>query len=199
MSSTEFEAEYTPLDDHTHRYRVRRGGEPLGFASALRLWQGDEAFRRWFADLLRDSPFEAYRWETPPVTRTAVSRDFEFVLVDSPWLTGPVDPTAFSSYFSAGDIDAGVVVFTNLGGDAELVVPSPRAPAGVYAHLAAFVRGAPEAQVDALWRVIGRTVLQSLGERPRWLSTAGGGVAWLHVRLDLHPKYYVYAPYRIFN
>ncbi|MGI9175867.1 MAG: DUF6940 family protein [Rhodothermales bacterium] len=23
-----------------------------------------------------------------------------------------------------------------------------------------------------------------------WLSTAGGGVSWLHVRLDSRPKYY---------
>jgi len=31
---------------------------------------------------------------------------------------------------------------------------------------------------------------------PTWLSTAGGGVAWLHVRLDTRPKYYRYNPYR---
>jgi hypothetical protein len=31
---------------------------------------------------------------------------------------------------------------------------------------------------------------------PEWLSTAGAGVSWLHVRLDDRPKYYGYAPYR---
>ena len=30
---------------------------------------------------------------------------------------------------------------------------------------------------------------------PVWLSTAGHGVAWLHVRLDSQPKYYRYRPY----
>lgn len=35
-----------------------------------------------------------------------------------------------------------------------------------------------------------------LGAKPVWLSTAGAGVPWLHVRLDDHPKYYGYALYR---
>ncbi len=34
-----------------------------------------------------------------------------------------------------------------------------------------------------------------VGDRPTWLSTAGHGVAWLHVRLDTRPKYYRYTPY----
>ncbi len=35
-----------------------------------------------------------------------------------------------------------------------------------------------------------------IGHTPLWLSTAGGGVAWLHVRLDSRPKYYGYSPYK---
>ena len=31
---------------------------------------------------------------------------------------------------------------------------------------------------------------------PVWVSTAGAGVSWLHVRLDDRPKYYGYQPYR---
>ncbi len=33
-------------------------------------------------------------------------------------------------------------------------------------------------------------------EPERWLNTEGGGVAWLHVRIDQRPKYYHYAPYK---
>lgn len=36
-----------------------------------------------------------------------------------------------------------------------------------------------------------------VGTRPVWLSTAGAGVAWLHVRLDDRPKYYSYRPYTL--
>ena len=65
-----------------------------------------------------------------------------------------------------------------------------------YPHLAAFLRGAGKQQVRELWRRRAQEMLRSIGERPVWLSTAGGGVAWLHVRLDSRPKYYSHAPYR---
>jgi hypothetical protein len=35
-----------------------------------------------------------------------------------------------------------------------------------------------------------------MGEDRVWLSTAGAGVPWLHVRLDDAPKYYGHAAYR---
>ena len=37
---------------------------------------------------------------------------------------------------------------------------------------------------------------QTVNDKPTWLSTAGMGVAWLHVRLDQRPKYYAHRPYR---
>ncbi len=37
---------------------------------------------------------------------------------------------------------------------------------------------------------------QRIGAMPVWLSTAGAGVSWLHVRLDTRPKYYHHGPYR---
>jgi len=46
------------------------------------------------------------------------------------------------------------------------------------------------------WKLVGGAMERRLGPRPVWLSTAGGGVAWLHVRLDDRPKYYGYAQYR---
>jgi hypothetical protein len=38
-----------------------------------------------------------------------------------------------------------------------------------------------------------------LNNKPVWLSTAGAGVAWLHIRLDDRPKYYGYTPFRAFT
>ena len=58
-------------------------------------------------------------------------------------------------------------------------------------------RNAPNAQVDTVWRVIADAVLNRVCENPIWISTAGGGVAWIHFRLDSYPKYYGYAEYRI--
>jgi len=180
------------LAGRCRHYAVTDGDRPLPVSAALRLWQHDGAFRDLFIETLAKSPFRAFRWETPPVTRATVSRPLEFVLVDSPELDHPADASAFRSQFT----DAPVVTFENLGRDALMVVPCPEASADAYAHLAAFVRHGPSAQVHALWASIGQAVQQRLSDRPLWLSTAGSGVAWLHVRLDSRPKYYVHSPYK---
>ena len=158
-------------------------------------WQGDDGFRSLFNDALADSPFAAFRWETPPVTQATLARPFEFVLLDSPGLARRPDSEAFAEYFG-GAGEAEVVVFPNLGGDAIMVVPCPVAAPSAYGHLGAFVRGVPDRQRHALWQSIGQAMERRIGARPVWLSTAGAGVSWLHVRLDDRPKYYGFGPYK---
>lgn len=148
-----------------------------------------------FTDLLAKSPFRAVRWEVPVVTLSTVTRDFEFVILDCPFLERKPDSQAFAEHFELATGNP-VVVIPNLGGDAIMVVPRPIAGPECYGHLAAFVRSAPEWQQHALWRAVGKTMRQSLANRPVWLSTAGAGVSWLHVRIDNRPKYYAFAPYR---
>lgn len=177
------------------RAAVQRGPQPATFADVLDAWQDDAAFRTAFNRRLAEAPYAAFRWETPPVTDATADRPFEFVLLDSPGLAGRPDRAAFAGHFP-GAPDEGVVVFPNLGGDAVLVVPCPLAAPSAYGHLAAFVRGAPEPQRHALWESVGRAMARRLGPQPVWLSTAGAGVSWLHVRLDDRPKYYGFGPYR---
>ena len=177
------------------RFFAELDARPASFAEILRAWQDDAAFRSSFHAQLADAPYAAFRWETPPVTDTTTTRPFEFVLLDSPGLASHPDPRPFAEHFEAACGD-GIVVFPNLGRDAIMVVPSPLTSPSAYGHLAAFVRNAPEAQWHALWRTVGQAMCQRLGSRPVWLSTAGGGVSWLHVRLDDRPKYYGYGPYR---
>jgi len=50
----------------------------------------------------------------------------------------------------------------------------------------------------AIWRAVVETAETWLGRGDRlWISTAGLGVTWLHVRIDSSPKYYTHAPYRM--
>jgi hypothetical protein len=63
----------------------------------------------------------------------------------------------------------------------------------------AAAREAPELQQQALWQSIGEAMSRRINAKSAWLSTAGAGVAWLHVRLDDRPKYYGYVPYRQIN
>lgn len=178
------------------RYVPRREGLPVQHRDVLRYWRDDDAFRRFFVSLLTTAPFSGYRWETPPVTKLTASREFEFVLLDAPGLDRPPDAEAFAEQFKSASGNQRAVAFPNLGKDAVLVVPCPAGPATAYVHLAAFVRNAPEAQVHELWRVVGAAMESQLGAAPTWLSTAGMGVSWLHVRLDTRPKYYGFTPYR---
>ena len=168
---------------------------PVSYAQVLDCWQNDAAFRSFFTRILADSPFTAFRWETPLITASTASRPFEFVLLDSPGLAREPDAGAFAEHFS-GAAPEGIVEFLNLGKDAIMVVPCPGASLSAYSHLGAFVRQAPDPQIHALWRRVGAAMQRRLGARPVWLNTAGAGVSWLHVRLDDRPKYYGYAPYR---
>lgn len=175
-------------------FAVDVGGRPALYLDALRGWREDAAFRSFFNSLLADTPFTAFRWETPPVTSATLTRPFEFVVLDSPDLARRPDREAFAEHYD-GETD-GVAVFPNLGGNAILVVPCPVAESSAYGHLAAFVRRAPDPQRHALWTAVGEAMARRVGDRPVWLSTAGAGVSWLHVRLDDRPKYYGYAPFR---
>lgn len=166
---------------------------PLTFAAVLRLLADSADFRAWFTTMLLEVAPAAFRWETPAVSVSTQSRPFECVLIDDPRLQRRPEPQAFASYFRGGDAD--VLSVPNLGRTSELVVPRGIASEETYVHLASFLRDAPRSQVDALWRCVADTVLRSLSDRPLWLSTAGAGVAWLHVRIDRVPKYYWHRPY----
>lgn len=178
------------------QYRILEGDAPLSFRRFFELLESDHDFADWYSGELAAFEAEAFYWELPPLTSETLDQHAEFVLIEAPMLARfPPEPAPFASHFdrAAGE---DVIVFPNLGGDAVMVVPCPRGPDEHYPHLAAFLRHADRRQVRALWRVTAQEMLRRLGDRPTWLSTAGGGVAWLHVRLDSGPKYYSYDPYR---
>ncbi|MEL7024159.1 MAG: hypothetical protein AAGL69_10465 [Pseudomonadota bacterium] len=191
-----FRAVCAELDDRLHRYQIIENGGCVSFGSAFQLLRDDPQFRSILIAALVESPFSAYRWETPSVTRETADRDFEFVLLGAPGLKRAPDPSVFAEHFKA-DVERSVVAFENLGGDAMMVVPCPVGDSSKYCHLADFVRTAPQAQAHALWQAVGEKASARLSHRPMWINTAGGGVAWLHVRMDSTPKYYHHAPYRL--
>ena len=179
------------------RFQLLERGKRLRYLDVVGLWRTDKAFRVFFMSLLAEAPYSAYFWETPAVTAASVEQSFEFVLVDSPGLANvKPDPGAFRQYFQSAASNTEIVAFANLGNDAYLIAPCPRAPLCAYPHLAAFIREAPDHQKHALWQAVGKALERRLGGRPLWLSSAGLGVYWLHLRLDSSPKYYSFRPYR---
>jgi hypothetical protein len=177
------------------KYTMTEGEFVMSFAAVIYNLKTSIDFRAYFIELLKNCPFEAYFWEVKPITSNNLEDDFEFVLVDTTsFSTRKADQSSFQKYFST---DKYVVSFPNLRGDAQLVVPASLGEENTYLHLANFVRQAPEKQVDAFWQLVGKTFEQKIGEQPKWLSTAGLGVSWLHVRIDSTPKYYRYHHYKV--
>jgi len=165
--------------------------------------QQDSNCRLGLTNALRSSSYSAFFFETKGVTTQDPShqQNFEFVLVDAPHLKSFAEtnasPRSFTEHFSKCQ-GAFACSFLNLGGDAKLVAPNPgnEDDAVTYSHLAAFVRTAPVAQIDELWKLVAMEYVKSIhSDHAVWLSTDGTGVPWLHVRLDSIPKYYSYGPF----
>lgn len=187
----------TVEEKHAHKYKLRQAGELLSYGGFLKHLQGDEEFRSFFINLLRDVPFKAYHWETPPVQSSSIDQPFEFVVSNTPGIDLPPDPGPFQQYFSALSKEETIAVFDNLGKDATLIasVPPEEKEDRNYSHIGTFTDNATEQEQHALWQAVGRVTKEQISDQPFWLNTAGGGVAWLHVRLDSRPKYYRHAPY----
>ena len=190
-----WEARHQPVPSGT-RYHIFRRQSPLSFRELFSLLEDDSDFARWYGETIARSAFAAFFWELPPVTIDTFDNDAEFVLMDSTSLAGlRPEPAPFESQFRLHQ-SADVITFPSLGGDALLIVPTPLAEIETYTHLATFLRNAPQSQVLSLWKIAAGAVRDNLGRKPRWLSTAGLGVPWLHLRLDTRPKYYRFATYK---
>lgn len=176
--------------------RILQENAHLTFRELFSLLENNTDFARWYGDILSSCEFAAFFWEFPALTTDTLDNDAEFVLIESSSVaTLRPESTAFESQFARHQ-GVDVITFPNLGGDALLIVPTPLGAVESYGHLATFVRSAPRIQVRSLWKTTARTVCENLSDNPRWLSTAGLGVPWLHLRLDTRPKYYRYTPYK---
>jgi hypothetical protein len=174
------------------KYELYQDEEQLRYDDFLSQLLENDAFRSFWIRLLREVPFNAYHWETPPVSIANKSQPFEFVVSSTPGIDLPPNYSPFEQYFRSGDK---VAVFDNLGGDAKLVAPVPPEEEQNYSHIGTYTKNSSEQEQHALWQKVGQRTQQKISGQPLWLNTAGGGVAWLHVRLDSRPKYYRYQPY----
>jgi hypothetical protein len=175
-------------------FAIRTNAGPVSRATFFEMLADDSSLRSALTATLRESRHSAFAWEMPALCAATADQEAVFALIDSPSLARVApDPSPFAAQLSNCDR---VATFPNLGGDAILVVPSPRAAPGA-THLAAFVRTAQADIVDELWSAVGLAVARrrTAKAEPLWISTAGLGVHWLHVRVDDRPKYYRHRPF----
>lgn len=162
------------------------------------------------------TPFKAFFFETKGVSQKTLTKQFEFVLVNSPHLhtfcesNGP-DLRSFaqqllSKQCNEDDSNKYGCSFPNLSGDAQLIVPKwdiyknelANIPTSAYSHLASFLRECPSDQINSVWKIVASQYSLEIHKfamnsaYPIWLSTSGMGVSYLHFRLDKRPKYYTF-------
>jgi len=186
----------TTLEDHVHNITLYDGETQLTYEAVISLWRNDPGFRDFYFSILKDTPFAAFFWENPPVTASTLGRSYEFVLIDTPQLARiTADSSPFQDRFNPTESDQTVITFGNLSQDAELIVPCPLAPHSFYTHFASFIQYAPEHQKHDLFISLAKELDGRINDNPIWVSTSGLGVYWLHIRLDIRPKYYSHLPY----
>jgi hypothetical protein len=127
-----------------------------------------------------------------------------FALIDAPELAGRTpDQDAFQLHIKdARDALETVAIFRNRKNNATLVCPAPvlgvedvrRGGGCCCCDVAAFVRGSDALVAADFWKHVAVQVLQAIAKGPTWVSTAGQGVAWLHVRVGTDPKDYHATP-----
>jgi hypothetical protein len=177
------------------RILVLQDSVPLPIIDMLKLLAENALFADWYSAVLASSCIEAFFWELPALSLNSIHRDSEFVLLDAPALKARAqDQRPFNEHFAANEHD--ISVFTSLGGDAQLIAPCPTTDIACYSHLAVFIRQAPVLQRQHFWHAAAATALELMSDKPRWLSTSGLGVSWLHARLDQKPKYFQHKPYK---
>ena len=188
--------EISDLIWHFTYYDTANPDTPLTFRQVVENWITNTAFCGFHNQVLSNVPFKAYKWETPVVDVDRFDRPFEFVVLNSPGLDRKENSTPFKQQFKAAGTENAIIQFDNIGRNAVLVVPIPCGANVNHCHLTSFLSTCRAEEETELWRTVGTAMQQRVSNKPVWLSTAGGGVAWLHVRLDDRPKYYGYQPFK---
>eukprot|EP00040_Diaphanoeca_grandis_P012177 m.62048 g.62048 ORF g.62048 m.62048 type:complete len:272 (-) comp23074_c1_seq3:66-881(-) len=174
----------------------------LTFEGALQHMQDDPTFVDSLKNLVVNYDAKAVYFEVIPVTAATLStRVFEFALSPAVRLSqSQPDPQTFEGHFETAraNNNINVATFGNLGGDTTLVSPLPMKGKS-YPHLVEFLKQAPTTQILATFNAFAKSAHETITKRGSgntYLSTAGDGVTWLHLRLDPRPKYYNYAKYK---
>ncbi|EDM25266.1 hypothetical protein LNTAR_24843 [Lentisphaera araneosa HTCC2155] len=175
-------------------YKVMNFGKALNYKLFFQKLKSDINFRTIFIEVLQKSNFRSYRFETPVVNSSSNDKPFEFVLVNSPELSNSQDELPFHEHMNMNKEK--VISFLNLSKTSQLIIPNKVSSQDIHSHIANFVRKGPLNQIHELFKIVGNTVLNSIGSSNIWISTAGGGVDWLHIRIDKSPKYYRYKKYK---
>lgn len=182
-------------NDNATRFRILQNEQFLTYQEIFDLWEQDTSFVKFYVEALKAIGYTAFYWEHPALKTAYLKKQYECILQKSkPLEYLPINEKAFSDYINN---EPEVEDFMNLGKNARLVVPTKKSEEAIYNHLGKFIRLAKEEQIFSVFNRVGKVIKSELEQREFiWLNTAGLGVIWLHIRMDMRPKYYKTDRYR---
>lgn len=143
-------------------------------------------FRQLWNQTWADIPFD-FLWQPVPI-HPGFATTYPFFAVLIPSSFGRANPEAYQDYLQKLKPHELVTTFSNLSGDALLVIPKAT---GNYGHIAAFCRLASVDLQQALWKKVGEIAQNAIEKGDSiWCNTHGHGVSWMHVRFDQSLKYF---------
>jgi hypothetical protein len=138
---------------------------------------------------IKDLPFKAIYFESPPINKDTLNKPFFWVAVNAYFPYQKADPLKFMEYF---DTDRKVASFKDLSGTILLVSPRPDTHYEKFLHLKQYIKYGSTESKNIFWNTIANDAyyLISLGNTI-YLKTHGHGVPYVHFRIQLTPKYYM--------
>ncbi len=142
-------------------------------------------FRQLWNQTWANIPFD-FLWQPVPI-HSHFTRTHPFFAILIPSSFGSANPEPYQEYLQKLKPHEQVTTFSNLSGDALLVIPKAT---GNYGHIAAFCRLASVDLQQALWKKVGEIASKAIKQGDSiWCNTHGHGVRWMHVRFDSTLKY----------
>lgn len=183
-----------------------RGFDEISYSLFIHLLKSkDKDFLKVFGEALNNATNElsAYFWECIPVSQKSINKKFEFVVTKTKELNNITQDSRPFAKQLADIAIAGVHTgsFPNKGKDAILIIPGAKKDNDKdiidYKNISQFTKNAPHEQQQKFWQEVANVLSGELekNEAPKWLSTHGLGVHYLHVRIDNQPKYYSWDGY----
>lgn len=191
-------------DSNYQIYRIARDNIFLSWKDIFEeLVKPGDKFVSSFITLMESIELKTYYLEFVPVSRENFDKiAFEFVVIK----TNEFDKKADLKQFGPDKLDTNsneIRVFPNISNTALLICPcyNHQNKMDEYIHIGKFISSTQihREQKIMLFKTAFNVYLDQLlklPDRKLWLSTHGRGVAWLHIRIDLIPKYISWNKYK---
>jgi hypothetical protein len=132
------------------------------------------------------SKFKQYRIIFPPVNESSLQKPFSYYFIPIFAVAKRTDTETFRNILEKDKSNRNFVVFKNLSKTSLLFSPKiiPGTDIITYRYISDFMEYATIKQITDIWTAVGHVALELSKKTTIFINTHGGGVAFLHIRID---------------